>query len=65
MFTLVDAAFQQRRKMLRQSLSGVLGGSAHASEVLTAAGIDPTARGEAIGVDDFVRLGRTVLAAAE
>ncbi|ROS47157.1 16S rRNA (adenine(1518)-N(6)/adenine(1519)-N(6))-dimethyltransferase RsmA [Curtobacterium sp. PhB78] len=64
-FTLVDAAFQQRRKMLRQSLSGVLGGSAHASEVLTAAGIDPTARGEAIGVDDFVRLGRTVLAAAE
>lgn len=64
-FTLVDAAFQQRRKMLRQSLSGVLGGSARASEVLTAAGIDPTARGEAIGVDDFVRLGRTVLAAAE
>ncbi|WP_027466057.1 16S rRNA (adenine(1518)-N(6)/adenine(1519)-N(6))-dimethyltransferase RsmA [Curtobacterium sp. UNCCL17] len=64
-FTLVDAAFQQRRKMLRQSLSGVLVGSAHASEVLTAAGIDPTARGEAIGVDDFVRLGRTVLAAAE
>jgi 16S rRNA (adenine1518-N6/adenine1519-N6)-dimethyltransferase len=43
----------------------VLGGSAHASEVLTAAGIDPTARGEAIGVDDFVRLGRTVVAAAE
>ncbi|MBF4607579.1 16S rRNA (adenine(1518)-N(6)/adenine(1519)-N(6))-dimethyltransferase RsmA [Curtobacterium sp. VKM Ac-1393] len=64
-FTLVDAAFQQRRKMLRQSLSGVLGGSTHASELLTAAGIDPTARGEAIGVDDFVRLGRTVLAAAE
>ncbi|WP_396291134.1 16S rRNA (adenine(1518)-N(6)/adenine(1519)-N(6))-dimethyltransferase RsmA [Curtobacterium sp. KT1] len=64
-FTLVDAAFQQRRKMLRQSLSGVLGGSARASEVLRAAGIDPTARGEAIGVDDFVRLGRTVLAAAE
>ncbi|WIE64231.1 16S rRNA (adenine(1518)-N(6)/adenine(1519)-N(6))-dimethyltransferase RsmA [Curtobacterium sp. MCLR17_036] len=64
-FTLVDAAFQQRRKMLRQSLSGVLGGSGPASEVLTAAGIDPTARGEAIGVDDFVRLGRTVLEAAE
>jgi len=62
-FTLVDAAFQQRRKMLRQSLSGVLGGSARASEVLAAAGIDPTARGEAISVADFVRLGRTALAA--
>ncbi|OII10994.1 16S rRNA (adenine(1518)-N(6)/adenine(1519)-N(6))-dimethyltransferase [Curtobacterium sp. MCBA15_009] len=64
-FALVDAAFQQRRKMLRQSLSGVLGGSGPASEVLTASGIDPTARGEAIGVDDFVRLGRTVLEAAD
>ncbi|TCK64450.1 16S rRNA (adenine(1518)-N(6)/adenine(1519)-N(6))-dimethyltransferase RsmA [Curtobacterium sp. PhB136] len=61
-FALVDAAFQQRRKMLRQALSGVLGGSAHASQVLEAAGIAPTARGEALGVDDFVRLGRTVLA---
>ncbi|OIH94347.1 16S rRNA (adenine(1518)-N(6)/adenine(1519)-N(6))-dimethyltransferase RsmA [Curtobacterium sp. MCBA15_001] len=63
-FTLVDAAFQQRRKMLRQALSGVLGGSAHASQVLEASGIAPTARGEELGVDDFVRLGRTVLAAA-
>ncbi len=61
-FALVDAAFQQRRKMLRQSLSGVLGGSAVAAEVLTSAGIDPTARGEVIGIDDFVRLGRTLLA---
>ncbi|MFJ3382030.1 16S rRNA (adenine(1518)-N(6)/adenine(1519)-N(6))-dimethyltransferase RsmA [Curtobacterium sp. NPDC090217] len=63
-FALVDAAFQQRRKMLRQALSGILGGSAHASEVLEASGIAPTARGEELGVDDFVRLGRTVLAAA-
>ncbi|MDM7886264.1 16S rRNA (adenine(1518)-N(6)/adenine(1519)-N(6))-dimethyltransferase RsmA [Curtobacterium sp. RHCKG23] len=62
-FALVDGAFQQRRKMLRQSLSGVLGSSAHATELLTAAGIDPTARGEALSPDDFVRLGRTVLAA--
>jgi 16S rRNA (adenine1518-N6/adenine1519-N6)-dimethyltransferase len=61
-FALVDAAFQQRRKMLRQALSGVLGGSGHAAEVLTAAGIAPTARGEELGVADFVRLGRTVLA---
>ncbi|MCJ1714260.1 16S rRNA (adenine(1518)-N(6)/adenine(1519)-N(6))-dimethyltransferase RsmA [Microbacterium sp. M1A1_1b] len=64
-FALVDAAFQQRRKMLRQALSGVLGGSAHASQVLEASGIAPTARGEELSADDFVRLGRTVLAAAE
>ncbi|MEG8035340.1 rRNA adenine N-6-methyltransferase family protein [Sphingomonas sp. LR61] len=44
-FTLVDAAFQQRRKMPRQSLSGVLGGSAHASEVLTAGGHRPDGAG--------------------
>ncbi|MDM7887646.1 16S rRNA (adenine(1518)-N(6)/adenine(1519)-N(6))-dimethyltransferase RsmA [Curtobacterium sp. RHCJP20] len=63
-FALVDGAFQQRRKMLRQSLSGVLGSSARASELMTAAGLDPTARGEALSPDDFVQLGRTVLAAA-
>ena len=60
-FALVDAAFQQRRKMLRQALSGVLGGSGTAVEVLLAAGIDPTERGEQLAVGDFVRLGRTVL----
>ncbi|KQO62738.1 ribosomal RNA small subunit methyltransferase A [Curtobacterium sp. Leaf261] len=62
-FALVDGAFQQRRKMLRQSLSGVLGSSTRAAELLTAAGIDPTFRGEQLSADDFVRLGRTVLAA--
>jgi 16S rRNA (adenine1518-N6/adenine1519-N6)-dimethyltransferase len=63
-FALVDAAFQQRRKMLRQALSGLFGSSASASEMLEAAGIAPTARGEELSVDEFVRLGRTVLAAA-
>ena len=54
---LVDAAFGQRRKMLRQALAGVLGGSAAAaSVVLEAAGIAPTARGEQLWIDDFVRV---------
>src|SRR5690606_28621088 len=35
-FALVDAAFGQRRKMLRQSLAGVLGDSATASARLEA-----------------------------
>src|SRR5690606_25454951 len=38
-FALVDAAFQQRRKMLRQALIPVLGDSAAASARLEAAGL--------------------------
>ncbi|GAA3914763.1 16S rRNA (adenine(1518)-N(6)/adenine(1519)-N(6))-dimethyltransferase RsmA [Microbacterium invictum] len=60
-FRIVDAAFQQRRKMLRQALSGVLGGtSADAVTVLGAAGVAPTARGEELGIDDFVRISRVI-----
>jgi len=56
-FRIVDAAFQQRRKMLRQALSGVLGGSsATASAVLERAGVAPTARGEDLTVDDYQRI---------
>ncbi|MBT9605645.1 16S rRNA (adenine(1518)-N(6)/adenine(1519)-N(6))-dimethyltransferase RsmA [Microbacterium sp.] len=56
-FEIVDAAFQQRRKMLRQALSAVLGGSAAvASETLERAGVDPTLRGEQLSIDDFVRI---------
>ncbi|MFE6967310.1 16S rRNA (adenine(1518)-N(6)/adenine(1519)-N(6))-dimethyltransferase RsmA [Agromyces sp. NPDC057679] len=62
-FALVDAAFQQRRKMLRQSLSGVLGGgSAAAAAVLEAAAVDPQARGEQLVVDDFLRIARAAQA---
>lgn len=58
-FQIVDAAFQQRRKMLRQAVSGVLGGSAAAaSELLERAGVAPTARGEELGVEDFLRIAR-------
>jgi len=57
-FALVDAAFQQRRKMLRQALSGVFGGSTEASERLVAAGIAPTARGEELTVLDFLAIAR-------
>lgn len=58
-FALVDAAFQQRRKMLRQSLSVVLGDSAGASARLEAAGVAPTARGEELTVADFLAIART------
>ena len=63
-FAVVDAAFQQRRKMLRQALSDLLGGSAAASEQLVRAGIDPTRRGEQLTVDDFLAIARAGLAGA-
>jgi 16S rRNA (adenine1518-N6/adenine1519-N6)-dimethyltransferase len=59
-FSIVDAAFQQRRKMLRQSLGQLLGGSAAATDAMTAAGIVPTARGEELTVHDFLAIARQV-----
>ena len=59
-FGIVDAAFQQRRKMLRQSLGQLLGGSAAATDAMTAAGIAPTARGEELTVHDFLAIARQV-----
>ncbi|MGM1016867.1 MAG: 16S rRNA (adenine(1518)-N(6)/adenine(1519)-N(6))-dimethyltransferase RsmA [Actinomycetota bacterium] len=56
-FTIIDAAFQQRRKMLRQALAAVLGGTAaEATAVLEQAGVAPTARGEELSIEDFVRI---------
>lgn len=58
-FQIVDAAFGQRRKMLRQALAGVLGGSAaSATEVMERAGVDPTARGEQLTIEDFTAIAR-------
>lgn len=60
-FQIVDAAFGQRRKMLRQAVSPLFGGTAaSASAALEAAGIDPTLRGEQLTIDDFVRLAASV-----
>ena len=52
---VTEAAFGQRRKMLRQNLKS-LGGDTAA--LLAAAGIEPTARAEEIPVDGFVALAR-------
>ncbi|HVM28625.1 MAG TPA: 16S rRNA (adenine(1518)-N(6)/adenine(1519)-N(6))-dimethyltransferase RsmA [Mycobacteriales bacterium] len=58
-FAVVDAAFAQRRKTLRAALAGWAGSPARAEERLRAAGIDPSARGEVLGVEDFARLAAT------
>jgi 16S rRNA (adenine1518-N6/adenine1519-N6)-dimethyltransferase len=56
LFAVVDAAFSQRRKMLRSALSSMCGGSEKASQILESAQIDPQLRGEALNVSDYVRL---------
>ena len=61
-FALVEAAFAQRRKMLRQALSGIFGSGPAASSQLEAAGVDPTQRGEQLDVHDFLRIARSVAA---
>ena len=48
---IVAAAFSQRRKMLRNTLRDFIDEAG-----LTALGISPTARAEALGVSDYVRL---------
>lgn len=55
-FAVVDAAFAQRRKMLRPALASWAGSAADAEAALRAAGVDPTARGETIGVEAYAAL---------
>lgn len=56
-FAIVNAAFAQRRKMVRQALQPVLGAD-HAVEIIEAAGIDPTARAEQLHINDFLAIAR-------
>jgi 16S rRNA (adenine1518-N6/adenine1519-N6)-dimethyltransferase len=55
-FKVVDTAFAQRRKTLRAALSGLFGSGAAAESALRAAGVDPSARGETLGVEEFARI---------
>jgi 16S rRNA (adenine1518-N6/adenine1519-N6)-dimethyltransferase len=52
-FACIDAAFAQRRKTLRAALAGWAGSASHAEAVLRAAGVDPGARGERLGIREF------------
>lgn len=55
-FAVIDAAFAQRRKTLRAALAGWAGSPAAAEAALTAAGISPQARGEALTVEQFAAI---------
>ncbi|MBB6173524.1 16S rRNA (adenine1518-N6/adenine1519-N6)-dimethyltransferase [Nocardiopsis mwathae] len=55
-FAVIDAAFAQRRKTLRSALSSWAGSAPAAEAALRAAGVDPSARGEALDVVEFARI---------
>lgn len=57
---VVQAAFAQRRKTLRNALFTLC-----APETMASAGIDPGARGETLTVADYVRLANTIKATAD
>ncbi|MEY2816168.1 MAG: hypothetical protein RJA78_744 [Actinomycetota bacterium] len=57
-FAVIDEAFSQRRKTLRQALSNWAGSPALAEQSLVAAGIDPSKRGEALTINDFVAIAK-------
>ena len=59
-FKIIDAAFAQRRKMMRAALSDLCGGSTAASTIIEASGIDPTIRGEALELSDFIKIAITL-----
>ncbi|UWW07702.1 16S rRNA (adenine(1518)-N(6)/adenine(1519)-N(6))-dimethyltransferase RsmA [Mycolicibacterium brumae] len=61
-FALIDAAFAQRRKTVRNTLSRWAGSGEAAEQLLRAAGIDPSARAETLSIDDFTRLAALPLA---
>ena len=55
-FAVVDAAFAQRRKTLRSTLKQMAGSAEAAEAALAHAGVDPMARGESLGVEQFARI---------
>lgn len=54
-FSLIDAAFGQRRKTLHAALKRIV-----PAEAFTRAGIDSTRRGETLTIDEFATLSRAV-----
>ena len=68
-FELIDTAFGQRRKTVRNAFLEWAGSGNESAEMLLAASIDPARRGETLTVADFVRLlqrsGKAIPAAEE
>lgn len=59
-FALIDAAFEQRRKMVRASLRSVVADAGVLAACLEESGVDPQARPEALEIGDFIALARAL-----
>jgi 16S rRNA (adenine1518-N6/adenine1519-N6)-dimethyltransferase len=57
-FALIDAAFSQRRKMIRSAMSSVLG--ENSESIINNAGIDPTLRGEALDISAYIAIAKQI-----
>lgn len=68
-FTLINAAFEQRRKMLRQALQATqiadLATAQQVTRVLATAGVDPQARAEDLDVHAYLAIARVLRKPAE
>jgi 16S rRNA (adenine1518-N6/adenine1519-N6)-dimethyltransferase len=59
-FAVIDGAFSQRRKTLRQALADLAGSPAAAEDLLVKAGVSPQARGEQLVIDDFIKIAKAL-----
>ena len=56
-------AFNQRRKMLKNTIANLVGGDAGVlNDLLLEAGVDPQARPEAVSIEHYERICRKLLA---
>ena len=58
LFSIIDAAFAQRRKTLRSGLAGLAGSPAIAEQWLEDCGLSIRTRGEELALEDFEALVR-------
>lgn len=64
-FAVIDAAFSQRRKMLRAALASLMGSAAAASRIIEAAGVNPQSRGEVLGIEEFAAVASAWMAESQ
>ena len=57
-FEIIDYAFVQRRKTLRQALAKFAGSADQAEKLLVSAGVSPSLRGEELTIFDFVKIAK-------
>ena len=57
-FRIIDAAFGQRRKTLRQSLKAFAGSADAAEKLILQAGLSPNLRGEELAIFDFLKIAK-------